>query len=240
VRLSFLALLVGVSLLSSAQTANGQVIVRHNGSTIPLSEGWSTYGSGLGRISDGPIDDGGIPAWFIYDDDAIVNGSTLGYQITPTASDLMTAGNRGWALSARLRVVDVNDTPDYSVFVEFANGYRRYIMSFGSDAAGSPIVRLSTDGGFLVHSLPGSGSTYHLYELAFVPAMGSAVLLVDGVITVTGYTGMSGNLTRVAWGGGQSSSTGRAHYNLVAFQTGFTLPDADGDGISTSWTTARR
>jgi len=208
--------------MPAAGAAAFSTVFEHAGSNDPVIEGWAMH-PGYRPMGFGPLaPDGGFAenAWFV-DDNSTLGGSTLTYDGALTAAQVTQAAESGWRLSARLRVVDVADGVDASVFVGYNSGTIRYSMVFGSDAAGNPIARLwdgTSIGGLVLNgpSVNVSGNGYHLYELIYDPVAGSASLFVDGAETISGYTGFVEASTRsVMWGGGHSIATGQANYNLV-------------------------
>ncbi len=197
-----------------ARTAQTAVVASHVGDTDPATEGWTV----AGPESAGPVEDSGTLAWSI-DDNSTAGGSFRSYMIVPPAS----AETEGWVLRVRTRVVDSSDGVDFAVSAGYGdNQGRRYEMEFGSDSDGDPIVLLQSTSGTIgvgpSFTLEGASSTYHLYELVFDPAAGSADLFVDGVERISGYQGVTDTTTAfVAWGSRQSAATGHGHYNLVEF-----------------------
>jgi hypothetical protein len=95
-------------------------------------------------------------------------------------------------------------------------------MTFGSQADGDPVVRLVTNAATdpnvgVVLPLEGLGSGYHDYELASDPGASIASFYADGVLRYSGYAGHSSSPSIVAWGGGQSSTTGQGNFAAVEF-----------------------
>lgn len=222
-------LLAGVTcLLASAPTLAFDVRYRHLGTADPATEGWSAPSSV--SIPVGPVTDQGVGAWQV-DDDSTASGSTAGYSVTPTASELSGAFDDGWILRTTLRVVDANDAIDFSIYAEYNNGAARYLMAFGSNAAGEPMVQLIDGVSTQVHTVTGSDGGFHTYELVYEPLAGTARLLVDGEPTaLTAYAGATPGAVpvRLNWGGGQSSSTGHAYFHRVEWEI---ATDADQDSI---------
>ncbi|MCG8587264.1 MAG: PEP-CTERM sorting domain-containing protein [Pirellulales bacterium] len=212
------ALLSGTASIVQA----AQIIALHSGDTNPTTEGWTRKPGGV-PIVEGPVANdagfGGLSAWNI-NDNSTAGGSTLIYTTTTTASQMDNAAEFGWILSMRVRVVDTPDAVDYSVYGGYSTTAaaldRRFLIQLGSDSAGDPIVRLE---GLSATTLTGLGNGYHLYELIYDPDAGSADLFVDGVETISNYTGAANplNFARVGWGGAQSDTIGSGNYNLVSF-----------------------
>lgn len=217
--------------------AVGQVLIQHVGANAPASEGWGQAGNGGSAGAVANDAGSGFDAWFVNDSD----GSYRYYTEALTAAERENAQTLGWTLRARLRIVDTSDNPDYSVFVGYwPNTNTFFVMTFGSDADGNPIVWLPTGPSTGPrHTVIALGSTpsseqYHLYELVYDPLLGSADLFVDGTEVSSDYLGLPDAVPdtyngRVSWGGGQTDSTGHGNYNLVQFEL-HAPPDADGDG----------
>ncbi len=219
--LSVGAILVSLGLAGSAQAT---VIYQHTGGTNPISQGWSASGLIIGVSVGAVLNDlgSGTDAWKV-DDNSTLLGSTLMYDQTPSAGSpeaaaIANASTTGWRLSTLLRIPDISDTPDASVFMIYYDGAKRYWVNFGTDADGDPIVDLMGGGSF---TLEGVGSSaYHRYDLISNPNSGSADLFIDGIERLTGYTGdNSVNTPQIAFGSAQSHSTGQGNYAEVLFET---------------------
>ncbi len=228
------------------------LIRQHEGAANPLDENWDLFGSGSGIIEGPVVDDpiGGLDAWNI--DDASTSGGTLrSYQAVPTAEQMQYAADNGWVFSVNLRVVDSPDAVDASIYFEYAANTneldRRFPVIFGSDGNGDPIVELYGD---RRQTLAGLGDGYHLYELVYDPAAGSADLFVDGVETLSDYEGIDNiGLARIIWGANQSGSIGNGNYNSVYFRNTLqevlpgdanldgTVNDSDAMLLATNWQT---
>ena len=125
-------------------------------------------------------------------------------------------------LSANIRIVDVPDSTDFSVSLYYLDGTRFYALQFGSQADGDPIVQF-LGGGAL--ALEGAGSGCHLYDLRFDPLAASVDLFVDGTERISNFLGpLNASLPEVAWGGGESDTTGQGNYNLIRFDVGQAFP----------------
>ena len=229
--------------------ASGQIIFEHVDNNDPTLTGFPSTAEhwfklepapGVDVFAFGVINDGGIDAWAV-DGDA-PNNRTIQYFHFPTASTVAQGNTSGWTLRLNLRVVDVDDAVDAAVIGEYNVGSTRYIMLFGSDGDGDPIVKLVTAiGGDPFFSGPeftleGTGGGYHLYELVFDPAAGTADLFVDGggeaVISDYGGSSGSGGDAYVQWGVGQSVVGGHGNYNLVQFEIAASPPGCPSDPIA--------
>ena len=234
-------------LVLAASPAVAGVVALHQGDTDPLLQGWVVEPTDpdppLAGVSVGPATDPSpwsslVSAWAIYDD-STGSGSRRRYEVAPTPTDIAAGQTLGWTLSALLRVVTAPDPADFSVSLEYADGSRRFTASLGSDADENLLVVLGSGPPVPIPAAFTStaGTSYHDIALAFDPAAGAsgaADLYVDGERVVSGYQGFAGALTRINFGSGQSSSTGRGHYAEVRFATGIQECrdglDNDGDG----------
>ncbi|MGE0857895.1 MAG: hypothetical protein AB7I01_06525 [Gammaproteobacteria bacterium] len=224
---TLLALVVLLALAQPALAAD--VRHQHLGQADPVNEGWSRVGEHA-QVVYGPVQDGDITAWRV-DDNSTASGSTTSYLRTPSADDIADGNTSGWALRLRLRVANLSDAIDFSVFGEYSTGVTRYVLAFGSNAAGDALVRLHDGVSNQVYTVPGGALGYHLYELVYDPARARATLRVDGVTTAfTEYAGFAAGSVpaRVIFGAGQSTSTGEGRYQLVAWEV---AGDTDQDKI---------
>lgn len=221
------------SLLFVASFAHAQTLFQHSGNGNPALNGWIQTGPLTSGVTAGPVSNDlglGINAWNIRDSSQF-DGSYLQYSKNMTNSEVNAASTSGWLLSTRLRVVDIADTVDFSIFSEYYSGTRAYSMLFGSSVAGDPIIRLLTGGNGDAQQGPlfvlsGLGSGYHTYILQANGGSSAASFFVDGIEIFTGFTGRSLNLSpHFAWGTGQSSSTGAVNFADVSFSVGTTAPE---------------
>ena len=223
--------------VSEGEAESAALVCRHMNDKPPATENWTLLGDGL-NVSESAVkldSVGGLAAWNISDD-GTNTGSIRYYSKTPTTLQMERAADEGWVLSARLRVVDVADDMDASIFAEYASNLdelnRRFAMAFGSSEDGDPIVSLYTD---QTICLEGLGGGYHLYELRYDPISGTADLFVDGMEYLSDYSGFanSSSLSRIIWGANQSASKGNANYNMIYFRNSLADPivgDANCDG----------
>lgn len=222
-----------------------RAVMVHSGSQDPGTEGWLVGGGGVGSTV-GPIaadpDYPGVGAWSI-DDPSTAAGSAL-YLAAP-ASEIPLV--EPWLLSARLRVVDPGDAVDMGVFLEVNDqSNRRFLLTFGSNAAGQTLVHLSSDGSVsggpnawtIAKAIPATTTTdYVRVDLYYDGA--TAHLVVDDQQVGSGLTGYVALSVppRVLWGAGSSPQTGHGHYADVRFERAPTLEcsnglDDDGDGVT--------
>ena len=178
----------------------------------------------LGNVSPGVVvgpitGDMGFDAWQV-DDNSTVRFANGGYVYELSATELETALSNGFRLTTRLRVVDIPDAVEGSIFVTLSTGSTWWQMVFGSDDDGDPIVTLIDQANPRLgrsFTLEGSGGGYHLYDLVFDPVSGTASLFVDGIERLTGYNGrpFSERAPYVYWGAPQANDTGEGRYSLV-------------------------
>jgi len=207
------AVAVGTPLVAGADAL-------HAGAANPLSEGWTVESGDTGTAS--PVspdpDYPDVTAWEV----ATSVNDRLRYRVDPPPPGSV------WSLRARLRVVDVGDSPDFNVLIEVADGTRRWLVGFGSQADGD--TQVEVQGGVSVTVPTGSpGLTDYIWiELSSDPATGSVDVFVDGSEIQTGWMGSATSLSRVNFGDGQSSASGRARYARVELSIG---PHECADGL---------
>lgn len=187
----------------------------HTGSNDPASEGWSVLGPGS-NVTAGPVTNDlgtGLNAWNV-NDPTTGGGSTLQYQMFPTAAQGSAGLQFGWQFDVRVRVVNTPDAPDAGISVEYFDGVARFGLEIGSTANGDPTVDF-----FLTNSaftLTGGGSSYHLYSVRYNASTSTAALYIDGVQRLSGVTGSaSGVAPEIDWGARGSATAGNGNYNLV-------------------------
>ena len=207
-------------------------LYQHRGMAVPATEGW-TLASHEGTTTVAGINDSGTPSWSIMNS---VAGHTGLYRVVPTAADVSDA-NKGWRLTATLRVTEANLAPGGSMMCLYRDGSRSYQMHFGSDEGGNAIVVLSDDLNLNGTSgprfaVPG-GSVYNTYELVYSPGAGSANLFVNGVEQIGNYTGFSNYpdspIPSVAWGDGSIRAFALRNFSKANYyEIGFSvLPDCE-------------
>jgi hypothetical protein len=213
--------------LALTGAAQAELIFEHLGSTNPTAEGWNQLGPFTGATFAGPVTNDlglGIMAWSTFDGSTL-DGSYIDYFQNPTPSQQLSADS-GWNLSTTMRVVNSPDSPDESIFSAFFTGSRSYLLGWGSDAAGDPIVLLAT--AFTptgptgpTFTLSGYGPGYHVYDLFADSTTAGATLVVDGNVIATGYMGAATAFpATVDWGAGASLTVGHGHFSRVAFSVG--------------------
>ncbi len=212
-------------------TSNGHAAAQysHNGNIDPLTEGW-TFLDTHPQVTVGPVTDNGINAWSI-NDFGTVSPSRSRYNITPTTQEISGGFSNGWILRVNLRVVDTPDDVDPSILAEYNDGSRRFLLLFGSDNSGDPVVQLVDGVSTNTHTVTGGGNQFNLYELVFVPSTGRVSLFVNNQATsITDQPGIDAGSVpaRINWGSGSSATTGHAYYNLVEWEI---ARDSDGDFI---------
>lgn len=219
------AALLSLLVLAGAD-ARGATLFTHSGSVNPTTEGW-TLSAGA-AVPVGAV--AGPPAAWSVNDNSSSTGGYAYYIATPDAGQLSAAATLGWRLSARVRTNDNGAATTSSRIVEFLNGSTRWSMLFGAEADNDPIVRLATSlntgnpvdswWGGPTYTLQGTGGGFHLYELVYDAAAGSADLFVDGVERISDHTGLAdGTSGTVWWGSISTAPQGQADYALVRFST---------------------
>jgi len=233
---------LGLLLLAGVPDAGAAIL--HAGAQSPASEGWIAMGSATNVVS-GPLaadpDYPGVAAW-VVDDGSTAIGSGLWY-LAP-ASEIPSPGE-AWRLSARLRVVDLDDAVDLGVFLEVTDTtHRRHLLTFGSDASGRTRIHASIDGNVsggpnawtIAKAVPATTTTDYL-RVDLVSNGATVELHVNGRrvgAAIAGYVAPS-IAPRVIWGAGSSAQTGHGHYASLRFERGIALAcqngiDDDGDG----------
>ena len=218
--------------LDPSQNTSGEVVnvslrpemvieADHGGSSDPTIQGWTEItGSG---VTQSPVSNdlgSGIDAWAV-DDDSAAPGSPVGYTITPSDSQIQAANLSGWTLTARLRVVDANDPVGSSPSVSYADGSTRWEMNFGTQADGDPIVELvdgTPSGPTFV--LEGAGFGHHTYTLIYNPVSQTVDLFVNGLKSISDFSGPSTAAKEIFWGAGADSEVGHGNFSVVRFEIG--------------------
>lgn len=190
--------------------AQAERIIEHVGAADPATEGFTPNGNpGLGS----PLaDDGGVAAWAINDTD----DTELTYQYHYSPTELADMGTFGWIMRANIRIPTVSKALDSTAFVQSRQGDERYMLRWSTDASGNPTVHiLGADSAAI------TGSGYHLYELVYDPAEGSADLFVDGseVLSDQGPN-IDAGTELMAWGSGSTSGhdPGAGNWNAVSIE----------------------
>ena len=212
----------------AARVADGtcpHVLIRHEGSADPTTEGWRRVRIRKGTIAEGPVGAdtvGSLAAWRIDDDGTAQAPIALSYQRGLYGSALRNVETGRWQYTMRLRVVDSPLPPNFSVCGEVASSTTRYLLRFNADDAGNTVVTLGLRGP--TRQVKVSGTGYHRYVMRFDPTAGekgAVSLFVDGaeLPVVSRYEGEDGRgaSSRLVWGSNQSATSGHGHYNLVEF-----------------------
>jgi hypothetical protein len=166
------------------------------------------------------LNDNGHDAWATDDFVAAFNpplDNFLQYRFYLTPDHISDAVTRGWTFSALLRVADVPDDVDFAVYSAVDYGNTEFILQFGAQADGDPILRLH---GLPALALEGAGGGYHLYQMHYDPLSASADIFVDGVERVSNYAGNMETvpLAHVGWGAGGGPGTGQGNFAEVRFE----------------------
>ncbi len=202
----------------------GVLVVEHQGKTDPVTESWFHFvevDTTVGPVSD----DLGLDAWFVSDNSG-ARSSHGAYKYNLSDAQASQARDMGWILTVRLRVTNQPDSSNGSVTVSFKDGgHTIWFLDFGADADGSQIVTAATDGaGDVISPIIGidydtGAPGYHLYEVIYDPAAGSADVFVDGVERISDWAGYAAYRTpNLRFGSHSVSDTGRGNYNLVRFE----------------------
>ncbi len=214
-----------------ASVTQGEVLYEHTGNTDPATEGWIV--SNNSNLEAGPVtNDQGFDAWFVRDNST--TASNFIHQI-PTLEQTQEAWAKGWALRARLRVVEsLEQNAGGLVFVEYNSllpgNLRRFSLAFVNETDGDTTVVAYNGSNDIFNgvltgprfTLEGSNGGYHLYEWVFDPTTATADLFVDGVERISDWAGHQRSVnvvsSRVGWGSGGSISLGEANYNFIQFE----------------------
>jgi hypothetical protein len=214
-------------------SAQAQVLFQHSGNGNPITGGWAQVGPFTGGTTAGPVSNDlglSINAWNITDNSHL-DGSYIEYIKSLSPAQVTAANTSGWLLSTTLRVVELGDPADYSIFTQYTNDTTTYSLVFGSSSTGDPIVRLvtSTTGnvqnGPLI-TLNGLGPGYHTYDLQASGGSNTASLSVDGNVVFTGFSGRSSSIVpQFEWGSSQSSTTGTVNFSDARLSVGTAAPE---------------
>jgi hypothetical protein len=212
--------------------AGAVVLHEHTGANDPLTEGWVEGGPFVQTTAGPVLDDqgSGIDAWFV-DDDGTAFGDAGLYEGPITPEEAASGESDGWALTTRLRSVDVPDPApgappvgeDAAPFLAYRDGTTTWQLHFQTEDSGDLTVFLGTNFDVfagLTHTIVGGAPDYHLLELVLDPGSGLAALSVDGSEIIADYPGASlvTPAPVVLWGSGDSDSTGQGNFNLVRFE----------------------
>lgn len=219
--------------LALIAAATGQAAV-HYGAHNPLTEAWSVTSGDSGVNATPFAPDPDFPDVLAWQINSNASGR-LRYEVAgPAASD-------SWRYSAHLRVVNLNDAVDLGVLLEVANGAQRFMLTFGSNAAGDTLINLNgadyPDSIDLAIAPSQTGRTdYQHVVISFDAQTDLAEVYINGQLLAANWSGASSPLQRVNFGDGATSAVGIARYARVEFNSG--LPacndglDNDGDGLT--------
>lgn len=200
-----------------------ETIVKHLGANNPVNEApyeWVfAVGPNNGSLDVGPIlnDIGGYDAWKTNDDQTSTSGG--GYKASLSADESTRARTNGWVLRTRLRVVDVPDSLDGAVKLDFSDSNRTWRLVFGTTNTGDPIIAVGDGITNPSYTVTGAGNSYNLYELVYDPSTQSANLFVNGKKVITGYNGLVDTIApNVNFGSGSTQDTGQGNWNFIELE----------------------
>ena len=199
----------------------------------PTLENWSLEGLVAPGAVAPACGDAGVDAIEVSDPGATQAGPR--YRHDASAVPGVAAG---WTLRARVRVRDLADAVDGSVFFEVSAAGRRFRVLLGSDAVGNTLVRREGVTPDLIAQAPAFQDTgYHLFELTWDPnagAAGQADLFIDGLPMGLGWDGAATADARVLFGADDVAGTGVGRFSDLTFEVGVQQCrngiDDDGDG----------
>jgi hypothetical protein len=232
-----LVVVAALSLVSSRPANATEIIASHQGSKNPTSEGFSLWPYN-GGISAGSLVEAGHSGWDIKSlPDPFSELLQALYDSGPlTGSQLTALNSQGWVMSLAGRVISGpmfdSSTSHASAIATLGMGSIRYDIEVGLNNRGDTVVTLATGATInpdqtlstpgLSYILPGSGSSYHEYDLVYDAGTRRASLYVDGTQRITGYTGYdTGNSNTGNYGllfG--SLNEGNANFTLAQVETG--------------------
>lgn len=151
-------------------------------SGAPSTQGWTPNG---GILSGSSVTDLGQPAW------QMTGNSCCGYWYSNlTTTQWNDAFTLGWSLSGTVRTSGTTGVGYIDLDVIGASGRNRFDISFGNDGTnGWAGLSVFTDASNPALKTTFSGNGYHLLDMRWDPVTQSASLWVDGVLTLSGYTG---------------------------------------------------
>lgn len=193
-----------------APWAGAQMIVQHQGTNNPTTEGF-TQGNG-GGLSLFPTNDAGTQAWTILDNN--VSDGVLYYAFFSVADRARLAPM--WNVVWNFNLIDAPD-PD-SVRVNFTltnstGNARRYVPQFqriGND------VSVVLPGGPAVPLQVGAGVGFHTWQLIRTnPASDVAEFYLDGVF-LANYSGFNDSQENISFGtGGGNATTSHTEWRFL-------------------------
>jgi hypothetical protein len=222
-----LVLAVLLTCFTAWTPAQAFLLIKHEGATDPLTEGFPAASSAFGQTftTNALTPDGstGFNAWEIKSDSPYVGGGGLSsfavYIHNWSPSELASISTLPRLVQMRLRVVDPNDVVDSGMQAGWSFGGKEYYVGFGSAANGDPIVGLgSTFTSYpQQYTVTGAAGQYVLYELKDYDADGTFRLFANGFDTGLNTSGASSSQNRVFFGDGDASAGafGHANWNLL-------------------------
>jgi len=205
----------------------------YSGERDPRIEGWSLHDEYTSTASSAVAADS---AWRI--NDAV--GDRNAFQRSLTEEQDAQLFQEDWVLEADVEVLGTGDAVDASIGVEvwFNISYDpsyplsyRFLMSFGTDAAGDALVKIGTSE--TVHEV-GEGGQHH-YQLVYDADSFQADFLIDGGVVETGIMGEVFSVERamVSFGSTSTATSGQAEFAQIQLRLlAETLPgDLNGDGF---------
>lgn len=213
--------------------------IRHVGDTDPLEEGWLPFNAGSEIASNDPVDDGGVPAWFVNDD---TTKGRAAWTQPLGGPQIEQALAHGWRMEGTLRVANQQDALDGAIELSaYLNSQEGYVLWFGSDSNSNTVVGelvgAGSTGVHLGRTATVPGLDYHDFEMLYDPLSETVDVFADGVEILSDYEGLLQDtlspLNRVLWGANASGGVGAAYYSFVEF-TVFVEGDANRDGSVSS------
>lgn len=194
---------------------NGIIIALHNEDNSPVLSGWTGTG-GLNNFGTRFEKIAGIGTVTISDL-GTNSGSTRGYQIVPTTEEFNLADTYGWQYTTRIMVTEKSNSLGASVYTEFATGFRRWGLSFGSNSIGDPLVQPT---GESTTTISGARRTFNDYVVRKAAGSATPEFLVNGEVVDGNFTGETRviPLRRFVWGSYSSADDGEGSYQRVMLE----------------------
>jgi hypothetical protein len=189
------------------------IIALHNEDNSPFLSGWTSTG-GLNNQGTRSEKIAGVGTWTLGDY-GTESGSTRGYEIVPTSQEFNLADTYGWQYTTRIMVTEKSDQLDASIYTRFADGNRRWGLSFGSNSIGDPVVEPTVADAI---SLNGKLRTFNDYVVRKTAGNGQPEFLVNDEVFLAKFTGQSSTLKRFVWGSYSSADEGEGSYQRVMFE----------------------
>jgi hypothetical protein len=237
------AVVVGLCLVvfgSECPVQAGSLIVEHIGNNDPLSEGLSLWKFDGGISASQVTNDMGYNAWSVSSVAPFNPVAQAAYTSGPlTSAQLAEIGSQGFTMSLLARVVsgptfDNSTTGLASGGATLALGGVRFDLDLGLNSQGDTVAVLASS---LVlnqdrtissygdsYTLTGSGSSYHLFQLYENPTTGTADLYVDGVLSLSDYSGTGINALNYGLVFGAVNG-GDVNFSLVSVVAGNAIPE---------------